>query len=159
MMIAIAVSVVIVGVAWFVVRRNPRMSEPSDVEQLRAVIEDRGGEIQTLRQATGEAESRMAKMFALRDPAKVRDAAEALAEKIGDVFAGSYATTAERRARIAQIAVDLIVRTAIGESAEWTIESALKDAAERKAAAEKSIITQTRLRGQSERRESQIRPA
>ena len=115
----LVVGLAILGGEWIFRKRRAAKAPPSDVEQLQAVVNDQGEEICTLRQVAGDAEHRMAKMFALRDPAKVRDAAEAFAEKIDDVFAGSYATTAERRARIAAIAIDLIVRTAIGESAEF----------------------------------------
>ena len=113
------------------------MGQPSDVEQLRAVIEDYGEEISCLRQAAAEAESRMARMMLLRDPAKVRDAAEAFAEQIDDLYAGGYGSVAERRARIAEHAIDFIVQTAIGKRAETGLEFTLKDAAEQKAAAEK----------------------
>ena len=112
------------------------MSRSSDVDDLKAVVADQGETIGYLRQAAAEAESRMAKMFALRDPAKVKGAADDFAALIDDLYAGGYASVAERRGRVAWQVQNLIVLAAVGTRLEASLEFTLTDAAKQKAAAD-----------------------
>jgi hypothetical protein len=110
------------------------MSQSSDVEELRAALSDQSETMGYLRDAAEEAKSRMAKMFALRDPAKVKEAADAFAALIDDLYAGSYGSVAERRSRVSWQVQNLIVQSAIGDRLEGSLEFKLTDAARQKAA-------------------------
>jgi hypothetical protein len=116
------------------------MKSPSDVEQLQGILNDQYDEIFELRRLRAEAESRMALMTQLRDPAQVGAAAEKFTAEIDDLYAGGYGSVKERSARVAEKVADLIVRTAIGTSVAsgCSLDFTLTDAAKQKVAAEKS---------------------